>query len=283
MKERNSKGLRMQQIKKLVEALKNSQIEQDGILLNIVLGKVFNQKTADALKRLNLFTIAQLISADRSKLITWLQLKLCKNSSDKIENQDDDRRNRKLTPEYVISGYNLLALSIALPAVLLDKRKKELVLVKNKNDDRKIFKITQKDKAKILGEHYCNISLANPNQFEIKKCKEYTAKMTEKVDEGSLLSIEYLEIELSKKQKLNKALELVLQKSLVRNMESNEQEFFFYMDSSLQLQKEDQIGSLTKMGLGWLQLSKDKSYIVDEDFARIRNWPSSTRPELVTI
>lgn len=36
-------------------------------------------------------------------------------------------------------------------------------------------------------------------------------------------AIECLEIELLKKQKLSKALELVLQKSLVRNMESNEQ------------------------------------------------------------
>ncbi|CAG8856486.1 13224_t:CDS:1, partial [Gigaspora margarita] len=43
-----------------------------------------------------------------------------------------DRRNRKLTPEYIISGYNLLALFIALSAVSLDKRKKELVLVENK-------------------------------------------------------------------------------------------------------------------------------------------------------
>ncbi|CAG8836016.1 43016_t:CDS:1, partial [Gigaspora margarita] len=97
-----------------------------------------------------------------------------------------DRRNRKLVPEYIISDHNSLALSIALPAMLLDKKKKELVLVKNKNDNRKIFKITQKDKAKILGEHYCSIPLADPNQFEIKKCKGCSgniAKMTGKIDE----------------------------------------------------------------------------------------------------
>ena len=170
-------------------------------------------------------------------------------------------------------------MSIALPAVSLDKRKKELVLVENKDDDKKIFKIIQKGKAKILGEHYCNIPLADPNQFEIKKCKGCsgnTAKMTGKVDEEvctshfswnkilgtlprsyikegkrildwdekriskkfksesptnslneslfqGLLPIECLEIELLKKQKLSKALEIVLQKSLVRNIESNEQ------------------------------------------------------------
>ncbi|CAG8834956.1 45787_t:CDS:2 [Gigaspora margarita] len=123
------------------------QIEQGGIPLNVVLEKGFNQKTANALKRLNLFTMAQLIS---------------------------DRRNRKLASKYAISGYNLLVLSIALPAVSFDKRKKELVLVENKDDDRKIFKITQKGKAKILGKYYCNIPLADPNQFEIKKCKEYS-------------------------------------------------------------------------------------------------------------
>ncbi|CAG8857467.1 35845_t:CDS:2, partial [Gigaspora margarita] len=72
----------------------------------------------------------------------------------------------------------------------------------------------------------------------------------------------YLEIELLKKQKLSKVLELVLQKSLVRNMESNEQEFFFYTDGSLQLQKENQIGSLTKMGLGWLQLKLAAIWLV---------------------
>ncbi|CAG8803710.1 41399_t:CDS:2, partial [Gigaspora margarita] len=97
-----------------------------------------------------------------------------------------DRRNRKLTLKYVISGYNLLALSIALLVVSLDKRKKEWVLLKNKDDDRRIFKITQKGKAKILSKHYCNIPLADPNQFEIKKCKGCSrniAKMTEKIDE----------------------------------------------------------------------------------------------------
>ncbi|CAG8839847.1 11419_t:CDS:2, partial [Gigaspora margarita] len=170
------------------------QIEQDETPLNIVLGKGFNRKTADALKRLNLFTIAQLIS---KKPEWFIALENCLIGN---------RRNRKLVPEYIISGYNSLALSIELPAVSLDKRKKELVLVENKDNDKKIFIIVQKGKAKIL---------------------------------------ECLEIELLKKQKLSKALEL--------------------------LQKENQIGSLTKMGLGWLQLSEDKSYIVDEDFARIRD------------
>ncbi|CAG8782788.1 8076_t:CDS:2 [Gigaspora margarita] len=213
------------------------------------LGKVFNQKTADALKRLNLFTMAQLIS---------------------------DRRNRKLTPEYVISGYNSLALSIAFPVVSLDKRKKELVLVENKDDNRKIFKIVQKEKMirKVDEENEKRIS---------KKLKSElpTNSLNKSLFQG-LLPIECLEIELLKKQKLSKALELVLQ-SLMRNIESNEQEFFFYTDGSLQLQKEDQIGSSTKMGLGWLQLSKDKSYIVDEGFARIRDWLSFTRPELAAI
>ncbi|CAG8833646.1 4073_t:CDS:2, partial [Gigaspora margarita] len=229
------------------------QIEQGRTPLTVVLGKVFNQKTADALKRLNLFTTAQLISADGSKLITWSQLKLCKKQFRRGRKPRwfialkncliGDRRNRKLMPEYVISGYNSLALSIALPAVSLDKKKKELVLVKNKDNNKKIFKIIQK---------------ADPNQFEIKKCKRYsgsTAKMTGK--EGKrildwnekrtskkfksesptnslneslfqgLLPIECLELEHLKKQKLN---------------------------GSLQLQKENQIGSSTKMGLGWLQL-----------------------------
>ncbi|CAG8807518.1 12874_t:CDS:2, partial [Gigaspora margarita] len=172
------------------------QIEQGGTPLNVVLEKVFNRKTADTLKRLNLFIMAQLISADGSELIAWSQLKLCKKQFRRdrkprwfiaLENcLIDDRRNRKLVPEYVISGYNSLALSIALPAVSFDKRKKELVLVENKDNDRKIFKIVQKGKAKILGEYYCNILLADPNQFEIKKCKgcsSNTAKMTKKVDE----------------------------------------------------------------------------------------------------
>ena len=136
------------------------QIEQGRTPLNEVLGKVFNRKIADALKRLNLFTTAQLISADGSELISWSQLKLCKKQSRRgrkprwfivLENcLIGDRRNRKLVPEYVISDYNPLALSIALPAVSLDKRKKELVLVENKDDSKKIFKIIQKGKAKIL-------------------------------------------------------------------------------------------------------------------------------------
>ncbi|CAG8805887.1 41906_t:CDS:2, partial [Gigaspora margarita] len=230
------------------------QIEQDGTPLYKVLEKDFNRKTADALKRLNLFTMAQLISR---KPRWFIALENCLIG---------DRRNRKLVSEYVISGYNSLALSIELSAVSLNKRKKELVLVENKDDDRKIFKIVQKSKAKILGKYYCNIPLADPNQFEIKKrkgCSRNIAKMIGMVDEKKrtskkfksesptnslneslfqgLLLIECLEIELLKKQKLSKALELVLQKSFVRNMESKEQEFFFYTDGSLQLQKENQI------------------------------------------
>ncbi|CAG8722887.1 6182_t:CDS:2, partial [Gigaspora margarita] len=144
------------------------QIEQSRTPLNVVLGK----------------------------LITWSQLKLCKKQSRRGRKPRwfialkncliGDRRNRKLVPKYVISGYNLLALFIALLAVSLDKRKKELVLVENKDNDRKIFKIVQKGKAKILSEHYCNIPLADPNQFEIKKCKGCSgtiAKMTGKINE----------------------------------------------------------------------------------------------------
>src|SRR5260363_383941 len=93
----------------------------------------------------------------------------------------------------------------------------------------------------------------------------------------SLLPIECLEIELLKKQKLSKALKLVLQKSLVRNMESNEQEFFFYTDGSLKLQKENQSGGSTKMGLDWLQLSEDKYYIGDEGFSMKIEWSSALR------
>ncbi|CAG8764743.1 22101_t:CDS:2, partial [Gigaspora rosea] len=181
------------------------------------------------------------------------------------------------------------------------------------NDDRRIFKIIQKGKAKILSKHHCNIPLADPNQFEIKKCKGCsgnTGRITGKADEEvlinhfswnkvlgmlprsyfkegkrvlnwdkkripkkfksesptnslnesllqGLLPIECLEIELLKKLKLSKALEL--------------------------LQKENQIGSSTKMGLGWLQLSEDMFYIVDEGFARIRDWSSFTCPELAAI
>ncbi|CAG8740112.1 42491_t:CDS:2, partial [Gigaspora margarita] len=150
------------------------QIEQGGTPLNVVLGKVFNRKTADALKRLNLFTTVQLISADGFKLITWSQLMLCRKQfrQDRksrwfiaLENcLIGNRRNRKLVPKYVISGYNLLALSIVLLA---------------------------KGKDKILGEHYCNIPLADPNQFEIKKCKGYSeniAKMTGKIDKEVCMS-----------------------------------------------------------------------------------------------
>ncbi|CAG8833075.1 13494_t:CDS:2, partial [Gigaspora margarita] len=203
------------------------------------------------------------------------------HSSRKLLNSN--RKNGKLAPEYAISGYNLLALSIALSAVSLNKKKKELVLVENKDDDRKIFKIIQKGKAKILGEHYCNIPLADPNQFEIKKCKGCSgniAKIIGKIDKEvctdhfswnkilGMLPRSYIkegkrilnwnEKRTSKKFKsdslTNSLNEVSTAKKFVRNMESNEQEFFFYTNGSLQLQKEDQIGSSTKMGLGWLQL-----------------------------
>ncbi|CAG8835315.1 33259_t:CDS:2, partial [Gigaspora margarita] len=171
------KRLNSTSTKALATELKLRQGFNDARIINIMsdLEKIGN------IKKIWKFNLACLV------LLKAEELKFHFNFSSELwQIEQGDRRNRKLAPEYVIFGYNSLALSIALSAVSLDKRKKELVLVENKNNDRKIFKITQKGNAKILGVHYCNIPLADSNQFEIKKCKGYsgnTAKITGKVDE----------------------------------------------------------------------------------------------------
>ncbi|CAG8697609.1 22796_t:CDS:2, partial [Gigaspora rosea] len=99
----------------------------------------------------------------------------------------------------------------------------------------------------------------------------------------SVSPLEGPELELLKKQNFNESLETVLQKSLVRNIESGEKELFFYTDGSLQLRSMDRSNSKMVMELGWLQLSNDNSYILDKGYAKIRDWPSSTHPELAAI
>src|SRR5690242_17816486 len=39
----------------------------------------------------------------------------------------------------------------------------------------------------------------------------------------------------------------------------------------------------TKMGVGWLQVSEDESKVLDKGCFRARNWPSSTKAELLGI
>ncbi|CAG8462410.1 26910_t:CDS:2, partial [Gigaspora margarita] len=141
--------------------------------------RIVNVKKTEVPLQFPISALANRASANESDLITWLQLKLYKNQFRRaLENcLLDDKSNRKLASTYMISGYKPLALPI--------------VLVENKNNDRRILKITKKDKAKVLSEHYCNIPLADPNQFEIKKykrCSRNTSKMIEKFDEGACIS-----------------------------------------------------------------------------------------------
>ncbi|CAG8748559.1 3865_t:CDS:2, partial [Gigaspora rosea] len=220
-----------------------------------------------------------------------------------------------------------------------DRRRKEWIMVENRDKSRSICKIAKKQKVKVLGEHYCNVTLSESNLMELEKCsgcgmnalegkkksiegnciiqvsqdqilgtlpRSYLKGETRILDLEqeriagkfkmelptsypgkspfhSLSPLEGLELELLKKQNFNESLETVLWKSLVRNLESGEKELYFYTDGSLQLQSMGRSNSMTVIGLGWLQLSNDKSYIVDKGYAKVRDWPSSTRPELAAI
>ena len=98
---------------------------------------------------------------------------------------------------------------------------------------------------------------------------------------SSTIQIDTLEIELIKNQGFSTTFSKILQRQFNENLQRENKTLIYYTDGSLSTRKD--ITQSTKMGIGWVQVNNNKSVQLDEGFAKIKYWPSSTRPELAAI
>jgi ribonuclease HI len=92
-----------------------------------------------------------------------------------------------------------------------------------------------------------------------------------------------LETEIIQKQSISQAMKIELIRKKDLNQENLEDTLVFYTDGSLKKDSKKGISSPDRMGAGWLQVDTKEEIILDEGYFGVRNWPSSTRPELLAI
>jgi ribonuclease HI len=105
-----------------------------------------------------------------------------------------------------------------------------------------------------------------------------------KKEENELVEIrqlENLEVELVRKQKLDKTLIDQLIEILKRNKERNKDKYVVYTDGALY--KGDGKDSMGKLGIGWVQIGENNNWPEEEVALGLEGWPSATIAELVAI
>ena len=94
---------------------------------------------------------------------------------------------------------------------------------------------------------------------------------------------EDLDVELIRKQRISQE----LKDDLIRRNQTNhmrkESELIFYTDGSLRRSSTEEKPKIDRMGIGWVQVDDDEKVIIDEGRVGARNWPSSTKAELLAI
>ncbi|RIB08475.1 hypothetical protein C2G38_2211552 [Gigaspora rosea] len=93
-----------------------------------------------------------------------------------------------------------------------------------------------------------------------------------------LKPVEQRELEILNKQKFEPDLRDLLDKQIRFNLGQEKDEFIFYTKGSLF--KEE---GISVMGAGWVQTDSEGSRSLLEGFAKLENWPSFSKPELVAI
>ena len=94
----------------------------------------------------------------------------------------------------------------------------------------------------------------------------------------SLQSIESIDKQLIIDQNFDINLANNLVSSLECNINSGKNSFQIYTDGSL-----SQEGNRCNMGSGWVQVDEEHELVLREGFAKLKDWPSSTKPELIAI
>jgi len=92
-----------------------------------------------------------------------------------------------------------------------------------------------------------------------------------------------LDVELIKKQRLSRELKELLITKNQKNQLNSDKEFIFYTDGSLKKIVAKNNLDYDRMGAGWLQVDTKEERVVDEGAVGARNWPSSTKSELLAI
>ena len=68
-----------------------------------------------------------------------------------------------------------------------------------------------------------------------------------------------------------------------RNKLENNAELIFYTDGSLKKTLTESLIESDRMGVGWVQVDIKEEKVIDEGMFGARNWPSSTKSELLAI
>ena len=94
----------------------------------------------------------------------------------------------------------------------------------------------------------------------------------------SLRCIESLDNQLIIDQNFDRSLANNLTNSLEYNISSSKNSFWIYTDGSLIYKKND-----CSMGSSWIQVDEKHELVLREGCAKLNNWPSLTKPELIAI
>jgi hypothetical protein len=165
----------------------NINIEEKNEELRIaeVLENKLTLQAALALRRLNLTSINQLINRTGDKMISWHQLKVLRKESSKGRTASwfkkieetilEDKNNRQLKPEYILSNKNRKALQTPLDSCSRDNRKREWIVLKSskgkETNNLSIRKVVINTPKKVLTEHWEVRTVENKISQVLKKCE----------------------------------------------------------------------------------------------------------------
>ena len=122
-------------------------------------------------------------------------------------------------------------------------------------------------------------------EYEMINGLEKDSKTRPTLDESILeeVKIEDLDIELIKKQRLSQNLKKDLIKRNRKSYTREDPELVFFTDGSLRKSQASVGPKEDHMGVGWVQVDNKEEAILDEGKVGARNWPSSTKAELLAI
>ncbi|RIB19704.1 hypothetical protein C2G38_2245007 [Gigaspora rosea] len=217
-------------------------------------------KSSKSISDLSIIFQNQLLDKEKKRFLTWQQLKAAKSKikvgkkakyfSSVEEVLLQNPKNREIKEIYQISGPNILAPLMSLIPISTNKRKKEWVLIDKKNDELETKKIIRKCNHKILTEHWST------------------------KDNNTAQSVESLDNQLIMDQNFDINLVNNLVNSLDCNISSSKNSFWTYTDGSL-------IHEVNRCL--WVEVGEEHELVLRKNYAKLKNWPSSTKLELIAI
>lgn len=252
--------------------------------------KVIEEKDSRLIKkdyRLNtssswaLQTIPDLIEADKRKK-EWI---LVKKTKENIDNSPEVRRILDKSKKKILTEHWKMNMD-------LDAQDTKIVrcegCVLNKEKEENVCR-SRLDKKRIQGSISRLVDNQNGKTLKIRQEMIYAPLILSSLEippnEESLQNIQIydLDTEIIKKQQISPSMQnyLIEKNQLFQN--SPITQFKFYTDGSLRSSIELSRTEESKMGASWVLVDEKEEEIVDEGYFGARNWPSSTKAELLGI